>query len=522
MVIGLFFLSIFILIFKNTNETPSISACFRSYPNIKMTCAVPIEYKINISLEECHTLCINKTPNCLTLQYDLYKKSCQVFNTPSPFDQTTGKLGVKNIKEPSFRWRRQVNSNSVGSILDYQKPSQGNGVCEITMLPSIGYSFIVFDQECYKMQIEFTSEVNTQLQVFKTPKNSTINGGGKKAMGVGFVQEAFNNEEDNETVPPNPFQTDPSPPINSDIQNSFKSFSKENLISNDNRNDKNNHVQILPIMLDCPDGSRAKILITDGIEIINQKPITTIYLPSVEKCLYSCRINSDIEGRRFPRQCQSATYDKLRSICYIYDDLLMPTGSFDYNPNRQSIYFEKICISEGEISIGCDEGLIKLPQHVLLGHASEIIDAPNQNICVRSCITSLPKYGFKCSSIMYFYEFDKFNCILNKENRYTKYQFFRQELKQKVDYIELPSCMLKENPKIALLNDDYKYTSEDSIYDEAEWGLWSSCDSSMTKTRTRLQCTSCIVKSETIPCIKIEKEFNKFIDMYDDDKLKSA
>ncbi|CEF62876.1 PAN-1 domain and Apple-like domain-containing protein [Strongyloides ratti] len=485
-----------------------------------MTCAVPIEYKVNVSLEECHTLCINKTPSCLTLQYDLYKKSCQVFNTPSPFDQTTGKLGIKNLKETPFRFRRQVNSNSVGSF-ELQKSSQDNGVCEITMLPSIGYSFIVFDQECYKMQIEFTSEVNTQLEVFKTTKNDTTNVKTKKAMGVGFVQEAFNNnneeEEDNDT-PPNPFKTDTPSLINNDIQNSFKTFSKVNFISNDNNVD--NQVKVLPIMLDCPDSSKAKILITDGIEIINQQPMISLHLPDTEKCLYSCRINSEIEGRRFSRQCRSATYDKLRSICYIYDDLLIPSGSFDYNPNRQSIYFEKICLPQSDISIGCDEGLIKLPQHVLLGHATEIIDASSQNICIKFCITSLPKYGFKCSSIMYFYEFDKFNCILNKENRYTKYQFFRQELKQKVDYIELPTCMLKENQKIALSNDDYKYTADDTIYDEAEWGVWSDCDSSMTKTRTRLQCTTCIVKSETVPCIKNEKEFNKFIDMYDDEKGK--
>uniref|UniRef100_A0A0N5C5W7 Apple domain-containing protein n=1 Tax=Strongyloides papillosus TaxID=174720 RepID=A0A0N5C5W7_STREA len=523
MVNGLVLLLIFCLVIKNTFEASPSSECFRSYPNIKMTCAVPIEYKVNVSLEDCHTTCINKTPSCLTLQYDSYKKTCQVFNTPSPFDQTTGKLGVKSIKNGLFRAKRQVNSNSVGASTD-QSPSQTSGVCEITMLPSIGYSFIVFDQECYKMQIEFTSEVNTQLQVVKTPKNNTNVKKPKKAMGVGFVEETFNgmdnnnNEDNKDDTPPNPFITETTSLLNNDIQNSFNTFTRTNFISSDY---KNGNVKVLPVMLDCPDGSRAKIIITDGIEIVSQQPMISLHLADGEKCLYTCRINSELEGRRFQRQCRSATYDKLRSICYIYDDLLIPTGSFDYNPNRQSIYFEKVCIPESEVSVGCDEGMIKLPQHVIIGHATEVIDAPNQVACIRSCIQSLPKYGFKCASVMYFYEFNKFNCILNKDTRHTKGPFFRQELKQKVDYIELSKCMLKENTKIALSNDDYKYAVEDTVYDEEEWGMWSTCDTSMTKTRTRVKCTSCIVKSETIPCIKGEKDFNKFVDMYDDDKDKS-
>uniref|UniRef100_A0A0N4ZPS9 PAN-1 domain and Apple-like domain-containing protein n=1 Tax=Parastrongyloides trichosuri TaxID=131310 RepID=A0A0N4ZPS9_PARTI len=479
-----------------------------------MTCAVPIEYKIDVSLEDCHKLCINKTPSCLTLQYNLYKKSCQIFNIPSPFDQTTGKLGVKNINKNNnlnLRERRQINSNSVGPTFNNNKITNNNdGVCEITMLPSIGYSFIVFDQECYKMQIEFTSEVNTQLQVVRTNKNTTIRPeSNKKAMGVGFV------EEDNNEMPPNPFKNELSKVISNDISKTYETFSNNDLIKT---RTKETFIKVIPLILDCPDSGRAKVMITDGIEITNQQPIITFHLPNSEKCLYTCRINGDLDGKRLQKQCRSASYNKINGICYLYDDLLIPTGSFDYNPNRQNIYFEKICLPEEEAPIGCDEGIIKLPQHVLLGHATEVIDAPNQGSCIRNCITSLVKYGFKCTSLMYFYEFDKFNCILNLQNRNTKKDFFRQELRQKVDYIELPSCLVKNNDKITQANDDLKYSTDDPIYDESEWGVWSNCDSSMTKTRTRFHCKTCSIKSEIIPCVENDKDFHKFVDMYDDDK----
>uniref|UniRef100_A0AC35TW76 PAN domain protein n=1 Tax=Rhabditophanes sp. KR3021 TaxID=114890 RepID=A0AC35TW76_9BILA len=310
------------------------------------------------------------------------------------------------------------------------------------MLPSIGYSFAVFDSECYKLQLQFDSEVANQLKSAKIQSFDT------KSFGTSFVEESPPpNPFQSETVknlPPNSFQSktiENPPPLPKPLpvigrSNLIQPITTSSMILSKAQTTQ----QIIPILLDCADGSRATISITDGIQVQQQVAFYSLVLEDTDKCLYACRTSADLDGIRLPQQCRSSSYRRSTRQCLFYSDVLKPSGNLDYLPNRDSVYFEKFCIPKREVNVGCDEAVYKYPQNILLGHATEVIDSPNQADCITKCITSQQRYKFACKSVMYFHMFDKFNCILNEHDKDSKPEFMHTELRQQVPVYKKLVC----------------------------------------------------------------------------------
>ncbi|VDO56506.1 unnamed protein product [Onchocerca flexuosa] len=165
------------------------------------------------------------------------------------------------------------------------------------------------------------------------------------------------------------------------------------------------------------------------------------------------------DGSLLSTKCHSVQYDRINKRCSLFNTSITPTGNAYYIPNENSIYFEKICISDDsqiveslknsyetlQISLDmvrrkCEIVLRRIPQYILVGHATAVISAPSHNDCIEMCLRSLEVLAFTCRSAIYFYEYPKSNCILNKDSARTRPEYFTNEREQKVDYIEMDEC----------------------------------------------------------------------------------
>ncbi|KAL3989265.1 PAN domain family protein [Acanthocheilonema viteae] len=197
-----------------------------------------------------------------------------------------------------------------------------------------------------------------------------------------------------------------------------------------------------PLIPDCTSGFSAYIEVIDGIEVVAES-LTTLQTRTPEVCVYICRKNKLSGGNLLPIECHSAQYDRVNKRCILFNASVTPTGNAKFIPNKNMIYFEKICISD-MVGRKCDVILRRVPQHVLVGHATVVIDAPSHNYCIETCLRSLEMFGFTCRSAVHFHEYPKSNCILNEHSARTRPQYFISEREQKMDYIELSECFIHD------------------------------------------------------------------------------
>uniref|UniRef100_A0A0M3JD59 Apple domain-containing protein n=1 Tax=Anisakis simplex TaxID=6269 RepID=A0A0M3JD59_ANISI len=141
--------------------------------------------------------------------------------------------------------------------------------------------------------------------------------------------------------------------------------------------------------------------------------------------------------------CHSAQYEQNTRQCTLFAVSISPTGTAQYNPNANVLYFEKLCVPEAVMG-KCKGDMRRVPQYILIGHARATVDAPTHSSCVEKCMTAFVNFGFICRSAMHFYEFSKENCILNVHSSRTRAPFFTAEKRQKVDYIEMNDCFHDE------------------------------------------------------------------------------
>uniref|UniRef100_A0A915AZM8 Apple domain-containing protein n=1 Tax=Parascaris univalens TaxID=6257 RepID=A0A915AZM8_PARUN len=199
----------------------------------------------------------------------------------------------------------------------------------------------------------------------------------------------------------------------------------------------------LPLISDCPPSFASHFEIIDGIEILAER-IAEFKIQTPEACMHACATNTVSDGKELSTRCHSAQFERLTTHCRLFDVSITPTGSAQYSPSVYVLYFEKICIKESAAN-KCKGALKRVPQYVLVGHASAIVDAPTHGACVQSCITASVEYGFECRSVVHFYEFSIANCILNVHSARTRPAFFAVERRQKVDYIEMDDCHFNES-----------------------------------------------------------------------------
>uniref|UniRef100_A0A158PKV1 Apple domain-containing protein n=1 Tax=Angiostrongylus costaricensis TaxID=334426 RepID=A0A158PKV1_ANGCS len=234
------------------------------------------------------------------------------------------------------------------------------------------------------------------------------------------------------------------------------------------------------------------------------------------------------DASRLPLLCRSAHFNRLSKKCSIYSDSINPNGYLQYKPNSNVLYMEKLCISDVILPLSCDEAFRRIPQHILLGHASEILTSTSEEECIRECILAKVNRGFECQSLLHYPDQPVSNCILNIHSRRTRPEFFIPELEKKVDYVQVPECAKRLvegriEPK-NFSKRGVRLPSGVGIV-ESEWSEWTACDlQTSTRRRDRL-CSDCVERIQIQPCFSNESFnllLNTFIDEHDEGIVRFA
>ncbi|CAJ0933627.1 unnamed protein product, partial [Mesorhabditis belari] len=388
--------------------------CFVAHRNIQLECVKPIERRTGITEGECGELCGQLTPQCRSAQYDAYRNQCDLFDEPSPLDMP---ISAKDITKYRRRLVRSV-PTFTGQHIKMKKRELGKeSKCYPMVVPSIGVTH-------YSVNI-------TCLRAFGIPLTPTL-------------QAKSRDQTEKNKIQSNPVNT----------REKYKDLKEEEiakledqkpdltLISTDSHVPFAGTIEVLPLIPDCPNDEVPHVQIINGVQIDAQSTLGFV-VDSPEACIHVCRTSSYLDGTRLPLLCRSAHFDLTTKRCSFYPDALNPNGYLNYIPNNQMLYMEKICISPVVLSPNCDEASQRIPQHILVGHASDILTAASQQECILHCLTAYRERGFTCRSIIHYSDFPASNCILNFHTKTTRPQFFAIELLLKVDYVEVPKCSFK-------------------------------------------------------------------------------
>ncbi|KAI1716273.1 PAN domain-containing protein [Ditylenchus destructor] len=459
-------------------EPQTQQECIQRYIDSGITCASAFENRTPSSEAECHRICADNAV-CRSFQFDSAGMVCELFDLepstralpdfmtvsapPSPFADDPFSTGGNYKRHKRFAPTNGIPLDSVppnhkamasSPIGIPQGPiplphlSSSVEKCEPAIIPSNGKILVVLDPDCGKSGL-FSS----------SPMLPTLIGGGME-----------------------PFTSANPHRMPAGIAGA-------------------NTAEVIPEIPDCPDGSRARIQLIDGISLVEERPVANIQLGSADVCLHVCRSNAHLDGTRFAKTCRAATFDRNTGRCEIINDAISPNGELNYVPNPDSIYFEKFCVSESELPLGCDDVVHRIPQHTLDSRAAgtgAVVTAKSQTECIRRCITAQKRLGFECASASFYFDWSADNCYLSRFTRINRPDIYVAERRHLVDYLELAPCM-----RHAWQHDDAMGSS---------WSPWSDCDANSSTRNRRRNCTNCVnkVETQTEPCINkmsLMKEF---------------
>ncbi|EYB96296.1 hypothetical protein Y032_0151g2799 [Ancylostoma ceylanicum] len=460
--------------------------CFTSHRNVRVTCVKPVDQRTLSSVTQCEELCLTQPTMCKTAQYDMDKSICEIFSAPPLLGSDTQKT------------RRRLSRNADAS-------SKPVGKCAPALQPSIGTIYLVPRQECFE----------------ETKQTSYVGDGNvvsieEKILGAGLDRSQI------------PQQPPPQPP-----RDPFSAIP----------------VEVLPIVPDCPLGEKARVQIIDGVEVkdlwksydgiyvrstnlqVTSSSSVTFKADSPEKCVHACMTSSYPDASRLPLLCRSAQYNRQSSKCSVFPDALNPNGYLEYKPNSNVLYMEKLCIADAVLPLSCDEIFRRIPQHVLFGHASEIITVASEEECIRECVLAKTKRSVECRSLLHYSDVPISNCILNVHTRLTRPEYFVPELDDKVDYVQMPECAKNvgggnfdsaisgnEDP---LMSIDTRIVENDKSWGlppgvgtvESEWSEWTSCDRKTSTRRRERLCIDCVERIQMQPCFSNEN-FNNVLNTF--------
>ncbi|KHN81826.1 Uncharacterized protein F52C9.5 [Toxocara canis] len=437
--------------------------CLKSYSNLLLTCARPFQSQLSSTEEHCRRLCIASYPRSRSCQYDSFSE------------------GIDSSCDPS-------------------------------MIPSIGFVFLVPLRNCSNSSEKFPTLIASHLA-----SDSPL-----PSFGSSFPQTS-----------PTFLPIEASRPYYSSKDGFHQHFKP----------------QLRHPMSDCSPSYTPRFEIVDGIEVVAEG-IAKLFVSTPQACMYACGMNMLLDGTPLTMLCHSAQFERMNARCTLFDVSISPTGSAQYNPNVDVIYFEKICISacsqllDGtpltmlchsaqfermnarctlfDVSISptgsaqynpnvdviyfekicisenaanhCRGTLRRVPQYVLLSHASAVVDAPTHSSCIEKCMVAPVEFGFECRSAIHFYEVPTANCILNVHSARTRPPFFVVEKRQKVDYIEMSDCQARQK--------------------DLPWTEWSDCDEESGVRWRQRNCTSCSSEVEQLPCFSattFQKQFAQLV-----------
>ncbi|CAL2049354.1 unnamed protein product [Caenorhabditis brenneri] len=460
--------------------------CFVSHKNIRISCGKSIETRSSITLDECEAACIKYNTQCQTIQYDYYRNICEIFNVPSPL-----KMNTTTSEEVR---KREI--------------ALGNTECAIaSLLPTIGTTHMIPQWDCLadvsnsRISTNATQPIDlrpVQSPTFTgelaTPQKSKPDIKIKKIGGDQFeiVSNTVGGAENDSRSQKMPAVAESRDSSNQQFDNTLRNFA----------------VEVLPIIPDCSLGEHSRIQVIEGVEVAREATIS-FPVAILEQCVQACRVSTYADASRLPLLCRSAHFNKATKQCSVYSDAINPNGYLEYKPNQNVIYIEKICIPDTVLPMSCDDVFRRIPQHILLGHASEVISVASENECVLECIKAKTMRAVPCHSVLHYPDFASLNCILNVHTRHTKNQYFTPELAYKVDYVELGSCvttaaagqlasraLIPPNPfDKPVMTDIVGVGSVTS-----EWSEWTHCDEQTSTTSRQRVCKGCNEIIQFMPC----------------------
>ncbi|CAJ0599017.1 unnamed protein product [Cylicocyclus nassatus] len=220
----------------------------------------------------------------------------------------------------------------------------------------------------------------------------------------------------------------------------------------------------------CPPGKRISFLQTEGFELYNNDDII-LAVSSVSECISACERNQ-ISGQAL--DCRSFDYSD--STCSFSKETAVPVGNGQLKQRNDTTYYEKICVAESATK-NCSPTFVRFPQMVLVGFAEAVADAATFEACFEYCMESQTRFGFNCSSGMYFFEEAQLNCILNSEDRHTQSDLFAEENTDIVDYFEVGCQKPPPQPTRPRMRSAKTFSVPELLVVAAETQTdWSKCE----------------------------------------------
>ncbi|EFO20959.2 hypothetical protein LOAG_07529 [Loa loa] len=312
--------------------------------------------------------------------------------------------------------------------------------CVPSIVPAIGFLLLLNDDCNVGLSGHQNVNVTSKQSTFITPIDTSITNEQRKFL-VPDDKLQIQKIETNATIGTTKLDASPSYYYSSisDLQHEFRTTTN---VTNTIGMFTELTSKSEQVRTDCKSGFSIYIEVIDGIEVIAEG-LATFQTRTLEMCLYICTENK-LNDRNFsPIGCHSAQYNRISKRCILFNTSIAPTGNAKYISNKDTVYFEKICISD-MVHNKCSIILHRTPQHILVGHATAVINAPSHNYCIEICLRSTEMLNFICRSAIYFHEYQRSNCILNKDSAKTRPKYFINEKEQKLDYIEMDECLIRD------------------------------------------------------------------------------
>ncbi|XP_042145209.1 uncharacterized protein LOC8025447 [Ixodes scapularis] len=177
--------------------------------------------------------------------------------------------------------------------------------------------------------------------------------------------------------------------------------------------------------LDACDDEDVKFELVSG-KYMTDRPMKSSQTSSAHECLNLCRGEP---------KCRSVSYDYRRRLCHAHSDTLRTGADTNVKNDPQMNYFEKVCISTGNV---CDKywAFERVPgKELALGAATSkvIVEANTREECQAAC---LAHRDFLCHSAEFNYQLSE--CRLSPYSRFTSpaAEAKLEDSKFVVDYFE--------------------------------------------------------------------------------------
>ncbi|TKR96126.1 hypothetical protein L596_010189 [Steinernema carpocapsae] len=191
----------------------------------------------------------------------------------------------------------------------------------------------------------------------------------------------------------------------------------------------------------CPDGQDTIMMRSTGYRLAFFRGETYRQNVSESDCRFSCLMN--LKDNYEPFNCVSTLYDRASSECTHMQSGAGIKGNSLIEYDKDTVYYEKLCVSNSLADLCDGRVLERIPQHTLLGYIRDVRNASSALNCIEMCRSAATSDG-SCRSVIYFHQETSFNCFLSLVSREVDKDLFTGESDTSIDYISLENCLDQE------------------------------------------------------------------------------